>query len=45
MFKIYSIRLARALSTIRLGRARASKDMFMRKLINNYTQVSENTGT
>ena len=35
LFRNYSSRLGRALSTIRAGRARAVKEMFMRKLTKN----------
>ena len=35
----YSSRLARAASTLKVGRARALKDMFMRKLTKNQTYL------
>ena len=35
LFRNYSSRLARVLSTIRAGRARAVEEMFARKLIKN----------
>ena len=55
LFRNYSSRLPRALSTIRAGRARAVEEMFMRKLpetsqtyleilVQDLNNVSEETG-
>ena len=38
-FQNYWVRLARALSTIRAGRAGEVEEMFMRKLTKNYTYL------